>query len=640
MTKTRTGLALGRGKLVAVGVAVAAMTAALMSPGVANAALDNPAPAPLVSFTFDDGAASAITQAAPTLQKYGLTGTNYVITDCVGMTAVPNTCRADNDVPYMTWAQIQQLQNTYGWEIGSHTVSHQCLVSVGNDCQATKLTDAQVEAELSNSKAALAAQGINATAFAPPYGDYDMSAVARIAKYYSSMRGFADTGNNFWPLGDYLLHNVPVQEVTTPVATLKAKVDEAIAQNKWVIFTFHDIRPNPSQNPDDYQYGTAELDELAAYVQSKVTAGQIKNVNVSKGLVTGSPNLMPNPTFNSGISEGWRTDAPATITADAGTNGSYPDPANSIKLVSGAAAGHLFSPQVPVAANTSYVFKAFLNVAAVTAGEVGFYVDEYNSAGEWISGQFRKVENSRWVEAMNFTYTPSSANVAKASLQVSVTGTGVTAYLDNVQMLAQGDTAPAVPTFVDVPNTHPFYREITWLAQQGISKGWTEADGTVTFRPAEQINRDQMAAFLYRMSGTTTAQYTPPAISPFADVPTTHTFYREISWLAQRGISKGWTEADGSVTFRPASKINRDQMAAFLYRMSGTTTAQYTPPAVSHFADVSTGHTFYREISWLADKKISLGWTEANGSVTFRPAEQINRDQMAAFLYRMSNPAS
>jgi hypothetical protein len=24
---------------------------------------------------------------------------------------------------------------------------------------------------------------------------------------------------------------------------------------------------------------------------------------------------------------------------------------------------------------------------------------------------------------------------------------------------------------------------------------------------------------------------------------------------------------------------------------------------------------------------------------TFRPAEQINRDQMAAFLYRMSNPA-
>ena len=183
----------------------------------------------------------------------------------------------------MTWDQILQLQNTYGWEIGSHTVTHQCLVSVGDDCQATKLTAAQVDAELANSKAALAARGINATAFAPPYGDYDMSAVAQVAKYYSSMRGFADTGNNIWPLGDYLLRNVPVQEVTTPVATLKAKVDEAIANKNWVVFTFHDIRPNPSRNPDDYQYGTAELDQLAAYVKTKVAAGQIKNVNCQQG---------------------------------------------------------------------------------------------------------------------------------------------------------------------------------------------------------------------------------------------------------------------------------------------------------------------------------------------------------------------
>jgi peptidoglycan/xylan/chitin deacetylase (PgdA/CDA1 family) len=617
------------------------MAAALLTPGTASAAVDNPAPSPLVSFTFDDGATSAITQAAPTLQKYGLTGTNYVISGCVGMTTVPNTCRADADVPYMTWAQIQQLQNTYGWEIGSHTVTHQCLVSVGGDCQANKLTPAQIDAELADSKAALAANGITATAFAPPYGDYDMSAVAQIAKYYSSMRGFADTGNNIWPLGDYLLHNVPVQEVTTPVAALKLKVDEAIAQKKWVVFTFHDIRPNPSQAPDDYQYGTAELDELAAYVQTKVAAGAIKNVNVSKGLVTGAPNLMPNPTFNNGIADGWSTDAPATITADAGNNGSFPDPTRSVKLVSGAAPSHLFSPRVPVSPTTNYLFKAFLNVAAITTGDVGFYIDEYNSAGTWISGGYRKVENARWVEAMNFAYTPTSANVASASLQVIVNGTGITAYVDNVQMLAQGGvpyTPPAVSPFADVSTGHTFYKEISWLAEKKISLGWTEANGSVTFRPAAQINRDQMAAFLYRMSGTTNAQYTPPAVSPFADVSTGHTFYREISWLAEKKISLGWTEANGSVTFRPAAQINRDQMAAFLYRMSGTTNAQYTPPAVSPFADVSTGYTFYREIAWLAEKKISLGWTEANGSVTFRPAEQINRDQMAAFLYRMSNP--
>jgi peptidoglycan/xylan/chitin deacetylase (PgdA/CDA1 family) len=491
MTGIRASLARGRARLVAIG-AVGAMATALLSPTAAYAAVDNPAPGPLVSFTFDDGALSALTQAAPTLQKYGLTGTNYVPTGCVGMTTVPNTCRADTDVPYMTWAQIQQLQNTYGWEIGSHTVTHQCLVSVGNDCQATKLTPAQVDAELANSKAALAANGINATAFAPPYGDYDMTAVAQIAKYYTSMRGFADTGNNIWPLGDYLLRNIPVQERTTTVATLKAKVDEAITNKTWAVFTFHDIRPNPSQTPDDYQYGTAELDQLAAYVQTKVAAGLIKNVNVSKGLVEGTPNKMPNPTFNNALGDGWRTDAPATITADAANNGSYPDSAKSVKLVSGATTGHLFSPKVPVTPATNYMFKAFLNVASISTGEVGFYVDEYNAAGQWISGQFRKRENSRWVESMNFAYTPSSTNVASASLQIWVTGTGITAYVDNVQMLAAGaETTPPPPSNLVANGTF----------DAGISSGWTTdsattivADAANHGSPANPVNSVKLTA--------------------------------------------------------------------------------------------------------------------------------------------------
>jgi peptidoglycan/xylan/chitin deacetylase (PgdA/CDA1 family) len=491
MTGIRASLARGRARLVAIG-AVGAMATALLSPTAAYAAVDNPAPGPLVSFTFDDGALSALTQAAPTLQKYGLTGTNYVPTGCVGMTTVPNTCRADTDVPYMTWAQIQQLQNTYGWEIGSHTVTHQCLVSVGNDCQATKLTPAQVDAELANSKAALAANGINATAFAPPYGDYDMTAVAQIAKYYTSMRGFADTGNNIWPLGDYLLRNIPVQERTTTVATLKAKVDEAITNKTWAVFTFHDIRPNPSQTPDDYQYGTAELDQLAAYVQTKVAAGLIKNVNVSKGLVEGTPNKMPNPTFNNALGDGWRTDAPATITADAANNGSYPDSAKSVKLVSGATTGHLFSPTLPVTPATNYMFKAFLNVASISTGEVGFYVDEYNAAGQWISGQFRKRENSRWVESMNFAYTPSSTNVASASLQIWVTGTGITAYVDNVQMLAAGaETTPPPPSNLVAKGTF----------DAGISSGWTTdsattivADAANHGSPANPVNSVKLTA--------------------------------------------------------------------------------------------------------------------------------------------------
>jgi hypothetical protein len=75
-------------------------------------------------------------------------------------------------------------------------------------------------------------------------------------------------------------------------------------------------------------------------------------------------------------------------------------------------------------------------------------------------------------------------------------------------------------------------------------------------------------------------------------------------------------------------------MAAFLYRAAGS--PAFTAPAVSPFADVSTGQQFYKEMAWLADQGISTGWVEANGTVTYRPLQSISRDAMAAFLYRMS----
>ncbi|ABK02637.1 Animal heme peroxidase [Arthrobacter sp. FB24] len=195
---------------------------------------------------------------------------------------------------------------------------------------------------------------------------------------------------------------------------------------------------------------------------------------------------------------------------------------------------------------------------------------------------------------------------------------------------------PAVSPFADVSTNQLYYLEMAWLADQGISTGWTEANGTVTYRPLQSISRDAMAAFLYRMAGS--PEFTAPAVSPFADVSTGQQFYKEMAWLADQGISTGWTEANGTVTYRPLQSISRDAMAAFLYRAAGS--PAFTAPAVSPFADVSTGQQFYKEMAWLADQGISTGWTEANGTVTYRPLQPISRDAMAAFLYRMSNRAA
>ncbi|WP_058955137.1 S8 family serine peptidase [Kocuria rhizophila] len=174
------------------------------------------------------------------------------------------------------------------------------------------------------------------------------------------------------------------------------------------------------------------------------------------------------------------------------------------------------------------------------------------------------------------------------------------------------------PMFKDVPKDHVFYNEISWLANKGVTKGW--ADGT--FRPNQAVQRDQMAAFLYRMAGS--PQYTPPTKSPFKDVPTSHVFYKEIAWMSEQGITKGWSDG----TFRPTQQINRDQMAAFFYRMAGS--PAYTAPKASPFKDVPTNHVFYKEIAWMNSQGIAKGWSDG----TFRPYQPVKRDQMAAFLYR------
>jgi len=149
--------------------------------------------------------------------------------------------------------------------------------------------------------------------------------------------------------------------------------------------------------------------------------------------------------------------------------------------------------------------------------------------------------------------------------QVSDTPTGAvfTAIAAGGQHSLALTAADPVQTFPDVPPTWPFFREVEWLAAEGITTGYPDG----TFRPLQSINRDAMAAFLYRFTGS--PAFTPPADSPFVDMTPETMFYKEVTWLAHQGIATGWTEPDGTRTFRPLQPINRDAMAAFLFRLDG-----------------------------------------------------------------------
>jgi peptidoglycan/xylan/chitin deacetylase (PgdA/CDA1 family) len=416
--------------------------------------------APRISFTFDDGLTSAYTEAAPTLAKYGYSGVDYVTSGCIGTTG---TCPAEPTNSYMTWAQVSALKSTYNWEIAAHTVDHPLLASTDPTSQPTALTPAQVTSELTDSVAAIKANsGIVTTDFATPYGDWNFPILAQIAKYNASHRGFADSIDqgttptgiinhaNVFPYNDYLLYDLPVQSGVT-VAQVESYIDQTIASgNQWLVLTFHDIRPIASTDPAAYQYNTADLDAIAAYVKSK----NLQVVNIADGLVSSPTNLLTNPSFDTALSTNtadpavWSTDSPTLIQQDTAGNGNFPSPTNSVSLTGGTANAQLYSPQVIVDPTQTYIIKGYLYSQAITVAsghEIAYYIQEFDAAGVALPTlQYKKSETTVWLESMNFEYKPSSAAVKSARIELVVTAnSGVKAYVDNFQWFSESPSAKA-----------------------------------------------------------------------------------------------------------------------------------------------------------------------------------------------------
>lgn len=183
-------------------------------------------------------------------------------------------------------------------------------------------------------------------------------------------------------------------------------------------------------------------------------------------------------------------------------------------------------------------------------------------------------------------------------------------------------------SFADVPTNHTFYTEISWLGTSGISTGWDGPDGTRVYLPGKPISREAMAAFTYRLAGSPVS--TPPIVSPFRDVKPTDGFYREIMWMVSQGITTGYSDG----TFRPRNQVTREAMAAFMYRYTNRTS--HTTPSWPIFTDVPASHIFYQEITWMAVTGVTTGYATPGGCYTYRPRANVSREAMAAFMYRLA----
>ena len=193
-----------------------------------------------------------------------------------------------------------------------------------------------------------------------------------------------------------LVSTIRVQTYMTANSAGKAIVDT-------YSFTDQTVAPTPTVTPT---------------VDPSATVTPTPSVSVTPTPV--ATNLVPNNSFEavtSGFADSWSKDTTDFI-VDTASNGN--DGTNSLHIPANTVYAHAFSSLIAVDATKTYTWSQYVNTLTGT-GEFGFYIDEYDATGAWISGQWKGMISGAFTGPATFTYVPSSANVKQVRLQYYTT---------------------------------------------------------------------------------------------------------------------------------------------------------------------------------------------------------------------------
>lgn len=170
-----------------------------------------------------------------------------------------------------------------------------------------------------------------------------------------------------------------------------------------------------------------------------------------------------------------------------------------------------------------------------------------------------------------------------------------------------------IAQFVDVADGAYFVPATSMLKLRGITTGTNPAGDM--FSPLREVNRQQMAALLWRMAGEPDA----PDECGFTDQDQIAAFARQAAcWLLAENITD-------NNPFRPLADVDRQQMAALLWRFAGRPDA----PDTCGISDEDAIAVWARQaVCWMTDEAITT-------SNPYQPGNVVNRAQMSAFLYRL-----
>ena len=107
---------------------------------------------------------------------------------------------------------------------------------------------------------------------------------------------------------------------------------------------------------------------------------------------------------------------------------------------------------------------------------------------------------------------------------------------------------------------------------------------------------------------------------PFVDVAPNAWYYSAVEYAYENGLMNG-VAAD---RFAPQTTLTRAMMAAVLYNLEGGSAG-----TAAGFSDVDAESWYADAVNWAAENGIVNGFEDG----TFRPDDNLTREQMAAFLY-------
>lgn len=178
----------------------------------------------------------------------------------------------------------------------------------------------------------------------------------------------------------------------------------------------------------------------------------------------------------------------------------------------------------------------------------------------------------------------------------------------------------ASPHFADIPTSHEAYKEVSYLVDQGVIKGYN-VNGKQMFKPGENVKRWQVAKMVLLAAGIDAPNTTK---SSFKDV----TAGSEVSMYVEKAVQLGILAPTSSTTFSPYIAITRDEMAKALAVAFKLDVSKYESLQVP-FTDIKSSNPYYKYISAIYYSGITKGTAGK-----YLPKNNVTRSQFALFVAR------